>query len=135
MATIDNLISGKDMGKIGDFAFYMDKNQYKKISQTLTATHGEFTPVKGQKSKTDSGGYDNKFTLNGVLVLQPLNALKPLEDYLKAREPIRFTTLKHDIEVLINTLSVTEEHFLDDGKGTVQTYNLSLEEVFNDELH
>lgn len=132
MNILGNLIIGKDMGKLGEFAFYMDKNEFKKISHSYSATHGEFTPVKGQKTKTDSGGHDHKITLNGVLVVQPTDALKTLEDYLKQREPIRFTTLQDDVEVLINNLNIVQEHFLDDGRFTVQTYNLSLEEVFND---
>lgn len=132
MAILDDLIGGMNMGKIGDFAFYMDKNEYKKISHSFSAIFGEYKPVKGQKIKTDSGGYEHKVTLNGVLVVQPINALKTLEDYLKAREPIRFTTLQDDIEILINNLNMTQEHFLDDGKFTVQTYSLSLEEVYDE---
>jgi len=130
--TLDSLTNGMEMGKLGEFAFYIDKNKYKKISQSLTATHGSFTPIKGQKLLTDSGGYERKITLNGVLVVQPTDALKPLEDYLIARDPIRFTTLQHDLDVVINSLNTTEEHFLDDGRFTVQTYNLSLEESFDE---
>jgi len=134
MADLKSLISGLSMGKLGDFEFYMHKNEYKKISQTLTATHGSFKPIKGQERITDSGGYDLKLSLNGVLVVQPLDALKTLEDYLIAREPIRFTTLNDDIEVLITSLNITQEHFTDDGNYTVQTYNLSLKEVYDEVL-
>ncbi len=129
---VSSLISGLSMGKLGDFEFYMSKNEYKKISQTLTAEHGVFTPIKGQKRFSDSGGYTRELSLEGVLVVQPLNALKSLEDYLIARKPIRFTTLNHDFEVLISSLNITQEKFLDDGNYTVQTYNLSLKEVYNE---
>lgn len=129
---VSSLISGLSMGKLGDFEFYMSKNEYKKISQTLNAEHGVFTPVKGQKRFSDSGGYTRELSLEGVLVVQPLNALKSLEDYLIARKPIRFTTLNHDFEVLISSLNITQEKFLDDGNYTVQTYNLSLKEVYDE---
>jgi len=134
MDEIENIVSGLSMGKLGEFAFYMDKNAYKKISQTLSATFGSFKPIKGQERISDAGGYENKLSLNGVLVVQPLNALNSLEDYLKARESLRFTTLNDDIEVLLTNLNITKEHFTDDGNYTVQTYNLSLKEVYDDIL-
>ena len=134
MDEIENLTKGLSMGKLGEFAFYMDKNAYKKISKTLTATHGTFKPIKGQERISDSGGYSQTLSLNGVLVVQPLDALKTLEDYLIAREPIRFTTLNDDIEILFTSLNITQEHFTDDGNYTVQTYNLSLKEVYDEIL-
>ena len=134
MDEIENLTKGLSMGKLGEFAFYMDKNAYKKISKTLTATHGSFKPIKGQERISDSGGYSQTLSLNGVLVIQPLDALKTLEDYLIARELIRFTTLNDDIEILFTSLNITQEHFTDDGNYTVQTYNLSLKEVYNEIL-
>ena len=130
--SLSKLFDGQIMGKLGDFEFYISKNGYKKISQTLTAEHGVFTPIKGQKRFSDAGGYTREFSLDGVLVVQPLNALKRLEDYVIARKPIRFTTPNHDFEVLISSLNITQEHFLDDGNYTVQTYNLSLKEVYDE---
>jgi len=129
---LNNLINGLGMGKLGDFVFYMSKNEYKKISHVLTAEHGSFKPIKGQEQINDSGGYDRKISFDGVLVLQPLDALKTLEDYLIAREPLRFTTLNHDFEVVLTSLNITQEHFVDDGNYTVQTYSLSLKEVYNE---
>lgn len=134
MAKLKDLTSGSEMGKLGEFAFYMKKNAYKKITKTLTATFGSFKPIKGQERISDAGGYEGKLSLNGVLVLCPLDALKTLEDYCEAREPIRFTTLNDDIEVLITSLNITQEHFLDDGNYTVQTYSLSLKEVYDEIL-
>ncbi len=130
--SLSSLINGMNMGKIGDFVFYIDKNAYKKISQTITATHGSFKPIKGQEVLSDSGGYEVKLTLNGVLVVQPLNALKKLEQYAKDREPLRFTTLQNDMEVVITSINTVKEQFTDNGSQTVTTYNLSLKEVFND---
>ncbi len=134
MDDLEVLTNGLSMGKLGEFSFYMDKNAYKKISQTITATNGTFKPIKGQERVSDSGGYERKISLNGVLVVQPLDALKTLDDYTTTREPIRFTTLTDDIEVLISTLTTTKEHFIDDGSYTVQTYNLSLKEVYDEVL-
>jgi len=134
MDNLEVLTNGLSMGKLGEFSFYMDKNEYKKISKTLTATHGSFKPIKGQERISDSGGYSQTLSLNGVLVVQPLDALKTLEDYLIAREPIRFTTLNDDIEILFTSLNITQEHFIDDGNYTVQTYNLSLKEVYDEVL-
>jgi hypothetical protein len=132
MVDIGKLTNGKSMGKLGDYEFYMHKNDYKKISHNFTATFGSFKPIKGQEIKTDSGGYSRKISLNGVLVLEPLDSLKSLEADFKAREPLRFTTLTDDIEVLITSLNIVQEHFVDDGRFTVQTYNLSLEEVYDE---
>jgi len=132
MATKENLTSGLSMGKLGDFEFFMDKNAYEKISQTITASFGSFKPIKGQEQLSDSGGFESKISMNGVLVVQPLDALKKLEDFTKKREPIRFTTLENDIDVVITSLATTKKNFLDDGKHTVQTYNLSLKEVYDE---
>ena len=132
MADIKKLTNGKSMGKLGDYEFFMNKNDYKKISHSITATFGSFKPIKGQEVISNSGGYDRKISLNGVLVLEPLDSLKTLEDDLIAREPLRFTTLTDDIEVLITSLNIVQEHFIDDGRYTVQTYNLSLKEVYNE---
>jgi hypothetical protein len=139
MAKIKKLTTGYDMGKLGDYSFYMKKNEYKKISQSFTATFGSFKPINGQERLSDSGGYSRTISLNGVLVVQPLDALKTLEDYLKARELIRFTSLfkNIDINVVITSLNITQSNFIDtvDGvKATVQTYNISLKEVYDDIL-
>jgi phage protein U len=130
--TREKFTQNKSMGKLGDFTFYMHKNGYQKISQTLSAKFGSHKPIKGQESLNDSGGYEHTLSLNGVLVVQPLKALESLEDYVKRREPIRLTTLTHDISVVITNLSLEKSHFLDDGKFMAQTYTLSLKEVFDD---
>ncbi len=132
MADIGKLTNGLSMGKLGEYKFYMNKNAYKKISHSLTNSFGSFKPIKGQEIKTDSGGYSRKISLNGVLVVQSLDALDDLEADFIAREVLRFTTLTADYEVLIMSLNMVQEQFTDDGKYTVQTYNLSLEEVYNE---
>jgi len=129
---MEDLINGLEMGKLGDFAFYMDKNAYKKISETITRNNATFKPLLGQKVTIKTGGYDRKITLNGVLVVQPLDALKPLKEYAMDGSPIRFTTIQDDIEVEIKSINTVKEQFLDNGSQTVTTYNLSLEEVYND---
>ena len=129
---MSDLIKGLEMGKLGDFTFYIDKNGYKKISETITRNNAKFKPLLGQTQTIKAGGYDRKLSLNGVLVLQPLNALKKLKDYAMDGSPIRFTTLQDDIEVEIKTLTTEKEHFMDNGNQTVTTYNISLEEVYNE---
>jgi len=126
--------SGMNMGKIGDFVFYIKQNEYKKISKNLSISFGSLKPVKGQERLTDAGGFDRKISLNGVLVVQPKDALKSLEDIAEKREVIRFTTLDIDMDVVITSLNITQEHFLDDGSYTVQSYNLSLKEVYDEIL-
>jgi hypothetical protein len=133
MVDLKDLTNGSEMGKLGHFVFYMKKNEYEKISKMLTATFGSFKPIKGQERVSDAGGYEGKISLNGVLVLCPLDALESLEDYLKARKPIRFTTLNDDVEVLLNSLTITQSHFLN-GNFTAQTYSLSLQEVYDELL-
>ena len=134
MASLKSLTNGLEMGKLGDFIFYMDKNEYKKISQTLTATNSTFIPTRGQEQVSFNGGFNRKISLNGILVLMPLDAIMLLEEYLINRKPIRFTPLFTDINVLITSLTITQEHFTDDGNYTVQTYNLSLKEVYDEVL-
>jgi hypothetical protein len=137
MSKIKELTTGCDMGKLGDYSFYMKKNEYKKISQSFTATFGSFKPINGQERLSDSGGYSRTISLNGVLVVQPLDALKTLEYYLKARKLIRFTPLFTDIYVVITSLNITQSNFIgtvDGVNATVQTYNISLKEVYDDIL-
>jgi phage protein U len=134
MADLKDLTSGSEMGKLGDFVFYMKKNEYEKISQTLTASFGSYKPIKGQERLSKVGGYENKISLNGVLVLCPLKSLETLEDYLKARKPLDLTTLTDDIKVVITSLTITQSHFLDNGNFTAQTYSLSLKEVYDEIL-
>jgi phage protein U len=132
MSEFEDKVSGLDMGKLGDFKFYMNKNEYKKISKKLKATFGSFKPIKGQERLSDAGGYEQTLSLNGVLVVQPLDALKSLEDYLKAREPLEFTTLRESVQVVITSLTINESFFMDNGDFTVQEYNLSLKEVYDE---
>ena len=132
MSSFQNLVSGMDMGKIGDFKFYMNKNDYKKLSKTLSATFGSYKPLKGQERLSDSGGFERKISLSGVLVMQPLDTLKTLEEYVEKREPLEFTTLRESYRVVITNLSINQSHFLDNGDFTVQDYNLSLKEVYDE---
>ena len=137
MSNLQDLTSGMEMGKLGNYSFYMKKNEYEKISQSFTATFGTFKPIKGQERISNSGGYSRTISLNGVLVLCPLDSLKKLEDYLIAREPIRFTPLFTDIDVVITSLNITQSSFVGTVEGvnaTVQTYNLSLKEVYDEVL-
>ncbi len=129
---IEVIVSGLNMGKIGDYSFYMDKNAYKKISSTITASFGSFKPIKGQKVLTDSGGYEEKLSLNGVLIVQPLDQLETLKDMVKARKVLRFTTVQDDIEVVINSINTVKEYFTDSGEHTVASYNLQLEVVYDE---
>jgi len=132
MSSFKDLVSGMDMGKIGDFKFYMNTNEYQKLSKSLSATFGSYKPIKGQERLSDSGGFEQKLSLNGVLVVQPQDALKTLEDYLKTREPLEFTTLRESFKVVITNLNINQSHFLDNGDFTVQDYNLSLKEVYDE---
>ena len=123
--------SGVGMGKIGIYQFFMHHNAYKAIEENLNATFGSFPPIKGQEIVTDSGGYTNDIRLNGVLVAENINSLKPLEWYLKQREKIRFTTITYDVECLITSLSTTKSFFTIVGEHRVQTYNMSLKVMEN----
>ena len=126
--------AGVSMGKIGMYPFFMHTNDFKAIEESLTASFGSFKPIKGQDILSDSGGYGSSIKLNGVLVAQSLNALKPLKWYLKKREPIRFTTISFDKEVVITSLQTTKNFFTTTGAFRVQSYNIVLKEVYNDIL-
>jgi len=122
---------GMVMGKLGDFSFYMHENGYKKLKQSLTASRSSFTPIQGQKILINDTKYERKFSLSGVLVVQPINALKDLESYLISGECIRFSTIEDDFLVVINSLNSDRSFFLEDGKFTVQNYDIGFEESFN----
>ncbi|MBL0702566.1 MAG: phage tail protein [Sulfurospirillum sp.] len=123
-------VVGNLMGRLGNYPFFMGKNDFKKVTQTLNAEFGKYKPIKGQTVLSDSGGYDRKLTLNGILVAQSVHALKPLEWYLMKREPLRYTTLFTDMEVVITSMTENKEHFETHGLFRVQSYNITLEEVY-----
>ena len=125
-------VVGNLMGRLGYYPFSMDKNEFKKVTQTLNAEFGRYKPIKGQTLIGNSGGYTRKINLNGILVAQSMHSLKPLEWYLMKREPIRFTTLFTDMEVIITSISETKEYFQAFGKFQVQSYNITLEEVYDE---
>lgn len=126
-------VVGDLMGRLGYYPFSMSKNEFKKVTQTLNAEFGRYKPIKGQEVLTDSGGYNRKITLNGIIVAQSVHSLKPLEWYLMKREPLRFTTLFTDVEVIITSISETKEVFETHGLFRVQSYNITLEEVYGDD--
>lgn len=118
------------MGKIGMFPFFMHHNEFKRITETLTANFGSYKPIKGQEILSDSGGFGRQFTMNGILVAEPIHALKPLDYLLMMRKPVRFTTLEHDFDVVMTNLSKTKEYFTIHGTHRVQSYNISMKEVY-----
>ena len=121
---------GSVMGKLGAFPFFMHKNEFKKITKTLNAQFSRYKPIKGQTILGDSGGFDEDLTINGILVAEPVQSTTPLEWFLKMRKPLRFTTLVHDENVVIKSLTKTETLFSLHGRHRVQEYSLSLEVVY-----
>ncbi len=121
-----------NMGKLADFVFKMDETEYKKLVHNYKAKHGAYQPIKGQEIKTKTGGWTHTFSLNGVSVDKKKDTYETLLSYLKKRDKVRFTTLLIDIDVIVKGVQLTQEIFYDDGKPSVQKYNLELEEVFDD---
>jgi len=122
---------GLVMGKLGDFTFVMHRNAYRQITKAITADFGSYKPINGQEVLTDSGGYGETITVNGVLVVQPVGALKPLEAYIKARSELRFTTITEDMTVVLTHATFNRSRFYLTGRHRVQSYNLTLKAVYN----
>ena len=120
------------MGKINDFPFVMHKNEFKKITETYTADFTSYQPIKGQEVLGMAISYKRDITLNGVMVAQPTNSSEPLEWFLKIGRPVRFTTLDTDMTAVIPKLMKTKEKFYLDGEHRVETYSITLKEVFNE---
>ena len=121
---------GAVMGKLGLFPFFMHHNEFKTITETLNADFSSYKPIKGQEVLGDSGGFSGNITLNGILVAEPIHAVEPLKWLLKMRNPLRFTTLESDIEAVITSLTATKTYFTIHGTHRVQTYNITLKEVY-----
>lgn len=120
------------MGKIGNFSFYMNKNDYQSISKKIEANFNSYKPIDGQETLNTNGGYTQTVDLQGVLVVEPLDSLTTLENYCKDRKALRFTTLNHDLDVVITFLNITQKNFVTNGNYTVQEYSLSLKEVYDE---
>jgi hypothetical protein len=121
---------GAVMGKIGNFPFMMHQNEYKKVSKTITAEFAKYKPIEGQVLHGSSGGFTEAITVNGILVVQPINALDPLEWYVKMRSPLRYTTLDEDIDVVLTQAVFTKTHHSIHGRHRVQLYNLQMEGIY-----
>lgn len=127
-----NKSNGAVMGKLGEYPFSMNQNDYNEIDNNLMSTFSAYQPIKGLALTGDSGGTGRNIRLNGVLVAEPIAAIKTLEYLLKRRETIRFTTIDDDFQVVITGLSVVHKNFFIDGKSRVQIYNLTLKEVYGE---
>ena len=128
----DIITNGMSMGMFNDFIFYMGKNEYKKITDTITAEFKSFDSLNGIESLHGNPKRRRNINLNGVLVVQPLDALKSLQADARIGESMRFTTIDDDIFCVITSLSITKKFFTDNGSATVQEYNISLKEVLED---
>jgi len=131
LTTISSIAGdGAVMGKIGNFPFYMHKNDYKQIARNRRANFSTYKPIKGQEITGDSGGTSQTIRINGVLVAEPTDALVGLENMLLRREPIRFTTIDYDFECVITDLDIVDSNFYIDGTARASRYNISLKEIY-----
>ena len=126
--------AGAVMGKLDDFAFFMHQNDFKQISENMTASFSSYQPIKGQKLLGDSGGFEHIITLNGVLVAEPIEGLNPLKFMLMERKPLQFTTLTFDYDVVMKSYSPTKQSFGLIGDHRVESYNIVLERIYGDIL-
>ena len=126
------LSSGAVMGKINEFPFAIHKNELKKITETYSADFTSYQPIKGQEVLGMAISYKREITLNGVLIAQPINTTEPLEWFLKIGKSVRFTTLETDMEAIIPKLIKNKEKFYINGEHRVETYSISLKEVYNE---
>jgi len=120
------------MGKLGEFPFYMHKNDYKQIARARKSDFSEYKPIKGQALTGDSGGTSQTIRLNGVLIAEPTTSLVGLENMLLLREPIRFTTMDYDFECVITDLDIVDSNFYLYGDARVSRYSISLKEIYGE---
>lgn len=125
---------GAVMAKLNGYAFFMHQNDFKRISESMTADFSFYKPIKGQEIAGDSGGFHHNITLNGVLVAQPLNALDPFKYMLMNREPLVLSTLTFDYDVLMMNISLGKEKFGLIGDHRVQSYTISLKRIYGAKL-
>lgn len=126
--------NGAVMGKLDDFAFFMHKNDFKQIQESMTADFSSYKPIKGQELLGDSGGFSHNITLNGVLVAEPIEGLNPLKFMLMERKPLQFTTLTFDYDVVMVSYSPTKQSFGLIGDHRVESYNIVLKRIYGDLL-
>ena len=125
---------GAVMGKLDNFVFFMHKNNFQQIQESMSADFSSYKPIKGQELLGDSGGFNHTITLNGVLVAQPINALNPLKFMLMERKPLSFTTLTFDYDVVMTSYSPTKQSFGLIGDHRVESYNIVLKRIYGDLL-
>ena len=123
---------GMIMGKLGDYPFFMSRNDYKQIAFSGTADFSSYKPIKGLEVTGDSGGTQGTLRLNGVLVAEPQDALSPIKDMWLLRKPVRLTTLDADYDVVITNYDRVQSNFYIDGDARVNRYSLTLKEVYNE---
>lgn len=128
----NDIRNGMSMGKLNDFEFFMTKNAYKQITDTMTAEFKSFDSHNGIERLYGQPKNRRTINLSGVLVVQPLDSLKNLQADIRIGERMRFTTIDDDIYCVITSLKITKKFFTDNGSATVQEYNITLKEVLED---
>lgn len=128
----DDVRHGMSMGKLNDYEFFMTKNAYNSITDTMTAEFKSFDSFNGLERLYGEPKRRRTISLNGVLVVQPLDSLKNLQADIRIGQRIRFTTIDDDIYCVITSLTITKKHFTDNGSATVQEYNIKLKEVLEE---
>jgi phage protein U len=123
---------GAEMGRLGDYPFYMHHNDYKQLAFNGTSDFSTYKPIKGLALTGDSGGTQGTLSLNGVLVAEPIHALSSIKDMWLMREPIRLTTLTLDTWVVITNYNEVQSNFYIDGTARVSRYSLTLKEVYGE---
>ena len=96
--------------KIGDFI--LDDIWVESVDENLELNYAEIGRVNNNPYYQDIGEFKESFTIKGEYVKQKVSILKALEDIAKAKEPVRFTTLKNSFLVIITSIKKSKSIFV-----------------------
>jgi phage protein U len=95
------------------------------IDESLELNFAEINRVNNNPYYQDIGEFKESFTIKGEFVKQKIYILDKLEEIAKAKEPVRFTTLKDSFLVIITSIKKSKNTFLR-GAHLVQPFEITL---------
>jgi len=95
------------------------------LDEDLELNFAEINRVNNNPYYQDIGEFKESFTIKGEFVKKKVSILKALEEIAKAKEPVRFTTLKDSFLVVITSIKKSKNTFLK-GSHLVQGFEITL---------
>lgn len=95
------------------------------VDENLELNFAEINRVNNNPYYQDIGEFKESFTIKGEFVKEKIYILDRLEEIVKAKEPIRFTTIKDSFLVIITSIKKSKNTFLK-GAHLVQSFEINL---------